>query len=191
MLKELAMIRRVRTVLLFVLTMASALASAQESPHFPGPVKEHQWLQKFVGSWTTESKGSMGPGQPPMECSGTLTSRALGGFWVVNELKGDVAGGAMTGIQTIGYDVSRKKYVGSWVDSMTSYLWQYEGYVDGTGKILTLEAEGPDLMANGKLARFQDVYEFTSPDEIAIYSRMLGEDGKWITFMTGTAKREE
>ena len=29
------------------------------------PQKEHQWLQKLVGEWTSEGEADMGPGQPP------------------------------------------------------------------------------------------------------------------------------
>jgi uncharacterized glyoxalase superfamily protein PhnB len=58
----------------------------------PKPTQEHEWLHKFIGQWTTKSKATMGPDQPPMQCSGTLTSRKLGGFWVLNEMKGEWAG---------------------------------------------------------------------------------------------------
>jgi hypothetical protein len=179
------------TPLAFVVISMFGGASAQETPQFPGPEKEHQWLEKFVGHWVTESKGKMGPDQAPVVCSGTLTSRMLGGFWVINEMKGDVLGTPTIGVQTIGYDSAKKKYVGTWVDSMTGYMWQYEGTVDETGTTLTLEADGPNFMADGTVTKFQDVYEFKSDDEIAISSRMLGKDGKWGTFMTGTANRKK
>lgn len=165
-------------------------ASAQEAGEFPGPEKEHAWLGKFHGEWTTESRGSMGPDQPPLECTGTITSRSLGGFWVVNELKGDIHGTVMTGIQTIGYDPGRKLYVGTWVDSFSSHMWRYEVHIDDTGRILTLEAEGPNFMAENKVTKFQDIYEFRTDTEIVMTSRMLGEDGQWITFMTGLARRK-
>jgi hypothetical protein len=44
-------------------------------------------------------------------------------------------------------------------------------------------------MSEGKRTKFQDIYQFKSADEMLLTSRMLGEDGKWITFMSGTAKR--
>lgn len=180
---------RTFSLLAFCVVVVSAV-QAQEPPQLPGPTKEHKWLQQFVGQWSTHSKADMGPGQPAMECEGSIVSRMIGGFWVVNEMKAEMAGSSMVGIQTVGYDAAKKKYVGTWVDSMVNYMWRYEGTVDKTGKILTLEAEGPNFMADGKLTKFQDVYEFKSADEIAIFSKMLGEDGKWITFMTGTAKRK-
>ncbi len=176
-------------ILILCIMPVTQVTFAQDFPEMPGPTKEHAWLAKFTGEWKTESKGTMGPEQPPMECVGTLSSRALGEFWIVNELKGDMAGTPMTGIQTIGYDDTKKKYVGTWVDSMSSTMWLYEGSVDASGKILTLQAEGPNFLAAGKLTQFQDVYEFTSEKEMKIISRMLGEDGKWITFMSGTGIR--
>ncbi len=163
--------------------------NGQEAPAMPKPTQEHGWLQKFTGEWTTESKGTMGPDQPPMQCSGTLTSRKLGEFWIVNEMKGEMSGAPMTGIQTIGYDEVKKKYVGTWVDSMTAFMWQYEGSVGPSGKVLTLEAYGPNFIEEGKMTKFQDIYEFKSANEILMTSRMLASDGKWVTFMSGTAKR--
>jgi hypothetical protein len=170
-------------------SLLCASASAQEQPEFPGPEKEHQWLKKFVGEWTTTSKASMGPEQPPMECSGTIESRMIGEFWVVNEMQSMPQGVPMRGVQTIGYDPARKKYVGTWVDSMMNHLWLYEGTVDEAGNKLTLEAEGPNFLADGRVTKFRDAYEFKTPDHIVITASMLGEDGKWITFMTGDSKR--
>lgn len=165
-------------------------AFAQESPQMPEPTKQHAWLDGFAGNWATKSEARMGPDQPSIECSGTLTSRKLGGFWVLNEMKGDMGGAPMTGVQTIGYDEEKKKYVGTWVDSMTPFMWQYEGELDSSGKTLTLEADGPNFMTGGKLTKFQDIYEFKSADEIIMTSKMLGEDNKWFTFMTGSATRK-
>ena len=84
------------TLLSVVLFGTVGLVCAQDPPQFPGPEQEHQWLQKFVGDWITESKGIMGPDQPPLECSGTLASHMVGGFWVINEMKGDLMGTPMT-----------------------------------------------------------------------------------------------
>lgn len=178
-------------LLLLIPTLLSTpgFVLGQEAPVMPKPTQEHLWLQKFTGEWTTESEAVMGPDQPPMQCSGTLSSRQLGGFWVLNEMKGEMSGVPMTGIQTIGYDEGKAKYVGTWVDSMTAFMWKYEGSVDQSGKVLTLDADGPNFMGDGKLTKFQDIYEFKSADEMLITSRMLGDDGKWVTFMSGTAKR--
>lgn len=184
------MVFRTLSILFFVV-VTCITTRAQEPPQFPEPEKEHQWLQKFVGEWSAKSTADLGPGVPPLACDSSISSRMIGGFWVLNEMKGDTAGTPMHGLQTIGFDRGRKKYVGTWVDSMSDYIWRYEGTVDETGRILTLEAEGPNMMAEGRLTKFQDIYEFKSADEIAMKSTMLGDDGKWITFMTGTARRQK
>jgi hypothetical protein len=115
----------------------------------------------------------------------------LGGFWVISDMTGDMGGVNMTAVQTIGYDSEKKKYVGTWVDSMMNHLWRYEGEVDSTGKTLTLEAEGPNFLANGKSAKFRDAYEFKSEDHIVATSSMLADDGKWVTFMRGDIRRKK
>jgi len=184
-----------KLLLSFPLTVTLLLlhgpAFGQDGPAMPKPDQEHHWLQRFMGEWKTESKATMIPDQPPMQCSGTMSSRQLGGFWVLNEFKGEWSGDPMNGIQTIGYNKAKNKYVGTWVDSATPFMWLYEGTVDASGRILTLEAEGPNFMADGKLTKFEDIYEFKSANEILMKSRMLGDDGKWITFMSGTAIRKK
>lgn len=175
---------------LALMLLAAVSLQAQEFK-LPPPDKAHEWLQQMVGEWEAEMEATMVPGQPPMKCKGTVTTRSLGGFWIVSEVRTAFVGEPMTGIQAIGYDAKTKKYVGTWVDSASSILWKYEGTVDESGKILTLEADGPNFMAEGKTARFRDVYEIVSKDEIKSSSALKGDDGKWVTFMNGTSKRKK
>lgn len=170
---------------------ATSIAVAQAPPAQPAPQKEHEWLHQFVGEWETEGEGTAGPGQPPVKYTGTMSARMLGGFWMVSESNNNIVGVEMHAIQTLGYDAEKKQYVGTWVDSMMNHMWQYQGSVDSTGKILTLEAEGPNFSQPGKTAKYRDVYEFKSADLIVTTSGVLGEDGKWVDFMTGQAKRKK
>ena len=165
--------------------------AAQEPPEFPTASREHQLLEKFAGEWETESTGSMGPDQPPVKMKGTINGEMLGSFWVISHFEGNVMGMDFRAVQTIGYDPAKQKYVGTWVDSMMGHLWKYEGTLDETGKILTLEAEGPNHMEAGKITKFRDSYEFKSPDHIVARSAMLGDDGAWVTFMTGHSRRKK
>jgi Protein of unknown function (DUF1579) len=167
------------------------LGLCQSLPDFPPPSKEHALLKQLAGEWVTESEGTMGPGQPAMKATGTITGKMLGGFWVISEYETHVQGSVIHAIQTIGYDTEKKKYVGTWVDSMLGHIWNYEGEVDASGKVLTLEAEGPNFAVPGKKTLFRDAYEFKSNDLIVATSSMLGDDGKWVTFMTGQVKRKK
>lgn len=170
-------------------TCASA-SFAQEVPRFSTPTEQHAWLKKFAGEWETTSKTPEFPGQPAMECAGAFRARMIGELWLINDVRMEAQGTTVTALQTIGYDTDKKKYVGTWVDSVMNHMWRYEGEVDKTGKKLTLNAEGPNLMAKGKSANYRDSYEFKSNDLVIMTSEMQMKDGKWVTFMTGTMKRK-
>jgi Protein of unknown function (DUF1579) len=155
------------------------------------PQKEHQWLQKMVGDWTYEGECAMGPGQPRAQFKGSETVRALGDLWVVAESQGEMpGGGAATMMITLGYDPQAKRYTGTWVGSMMSHLWIYDGEMDAAGRILTLNAEGPSMSGNGKMAKYQDIIEVKSDDHRVLRARVLGDDGKWNEFMTSHYRRK-
>src|SRR5687767_548016 len=171
--------------------LAISYVVGQEPPMMPKPVKEHEWLQQFVGEWEVEAECVMEPGKPPVKCQGSEAVRSLGGFWIVSEFKSNMMGMNMDARMTVGYDPTKNKYVGSWVDSCTSHMWKYEGTVDASGNILTLEAEGPNMVKPGATARYKDVTEFKSQDHRVLTSSMQGEDGKWTTFVTMNARRRK
>ena len=174
-----------------VLLMGMTTLVAQDGFKMPAPTKEHEFLKQFIGEWDTDMEAVMAPGQPPIKCKGNMSSKAVGSFWVLNEITGDMMGTKTLGYQTIGYDPATKKYIGTWVDSMTDHLWKYSGTVDSTGKTLTLDADGPSFTVPGKTCKFRDAYEFKSKDHIVATSSMLGDDGKWTVFMNGSMKRKK
>jgi len=154
------------------------------------PQKEHEWLQKLAGEWTSEMEASMGPDQPPQTFRGTDSVRLIGGLWAVCEGKGDMPGGGIaTTIMTIGYDPARKKYVGTFIGSMMTHMWVYEGELNAEETTLTLETEGPNFAAEGKMAKFRDIIEFKSDDHRTLSSYMLTDDGNWQHFMTAHYRR--
>lgn len=182
--------RTFSTVAFVVIALAATSSRADDAFQFPEPQAEHEWLHQFVGEWTVTSEASLGPGQE-FECTGAMSSQMLGGFWVINDLSTDMPGmpgTQMRGLQTIGYDPEKGKYVGTWVDTATNHMWQYEGEVDESGKKIALYAEGPNFAGEGT-AMFRDSYEFVSADEMISTSEMQGPDGEWVTFMTGVAHR--
>jgi hypothetical protein len=178
------------THLAAVLLATVTFVNAQEVLQMPKSTKEHEWLQQFAGTWDYEIEVFMEPGKPPMKAKGTELARMIGGFWVVGEGKGDMGGTTFTNITTFGYDPTKKKYIGTGIDSITSTLWQYEGSVDATGKILTFETEGPCPMRAGQLTKFRGVTEFKSKDHRVFTSSVLGEDGKWVTNAIVTSRRK-
>jgi hypothetical protein len=151
------------------------------------PEKEHEWLEKFLGDWTFETEAQSA--HPASK--GTERVRSIGGIWVVAEGQGPMPDGTpATTIMTLGYDTQRKRYVGTWLGSMMTYLWPYEGQVDSTGRILTLDSVGPSMEGDGTTAPYQDVFEFKDDNTRVLTARTKGKDGTWKPVMTAVYRRK-
>lgn len=152
---------------------------------------EHHWLQKLVGEWTYETEASMGADQPPEKSTGTENVRSLGGLWILAEGQGEMPGcGAVTTIMTIGFNPQMQRFVGTWVGSMMSYLWVYDGELDASETTLMLYSEGPSMSGEDKMAKYKDVIEFKGDDHRVMTSHALADDGQWHQFMTVNYRRK-
>ena len=174
---------------LFLLCISSNAIA--QTPDFPKPTKEHQWLKQFQGEWETHAQMIAHGETPAMECESSMKFHSLGDFWVTLETTGQMGGVKVHSIQTLGYDPEKKKYIGTWVDSATPYMFHYEGYVEKSGKRLVLEAEGPSYIEPGKRAKYRDSYEFKTPDLIVGTSAIMDDDGNWVTFVTSETIRKQ
>ncbi len=172
--------------------METKKKTTQECGMQAEPQREHRWLQKLVGEWTFEGEATMTPGTPPEKFTGTESVRPIGDLWIQAEGQGEMpGGGAATSITTLGYDPHRKRYVGTFVASMMTHLWVYDGALDAAERVLTLDTEGPDMVAEGKMTKAQDVIELRTDDHRVLRSRMLGQDGKWHEIMTAHYRRKK
>ena len=155
------------------------------------PQKEHHWLQKLVGEWNYEHEAAMAPDQPKEKFTGTEIVRSVGGLWTIGEGTTHAHGGTATTLMTLGYDPQKKRFVGTFVGSMMTHMWVYEGTLDASGKILTLDTEGPNFAPGAAgMTKYKDIIEFKSDDYRTLTSRMLGPDGKWTEFMTAHYRRK-
>ena len=157
------------------------------------PQQEHQWLQQLVGEWTFESEALMEPGKPPERFKGSERVRSLGGLWVVAEGQVEMPGGGGGGttLMSLGYEPRTGRYAGTWIGSMMTHLWIYDGSMDSNGRVLTLEAEGPDMSGQDKLGKYRDIIEIENDDHRVLRSEFLGDDGQWHQFMTANYRRKK
>jgi hypothetical protein len=100
-------------------------------------------------------------------------------------------GGEATMVMTLGYDPEKKRFIGTWVGSMMTHMWIYEGTLDESGKVLTLDTVGPTFSGDGKMGKYQDIVEVKSKDHRILRSRTMGPDGKWNEFMTAHYRRKK
>lgn len=153
------------------------------------PTEQHQWLARFEGDWRIAGKSQM-PDGSEQEMQGTESVRMLGGIWYVAEGKGMMPDGAAAEmVMTVGYDPARGCYVGSWIGSMMTLLWRYEGQLSEDGNSLHLQAEGPDFSGGEGTKLYRDTIEFVSDDHRRLRSAMQGDDGQWNEFMVADYHR--
>lgn len=167
---------------LLILSAVWTSAHAQETPpmpEMPKPTKQHEWLQqKLAGEWETTVTIHM-PGQPAMTSRGTAATRPLGRFWIQSEHRGDMMGAPYVGLQTLGFNAEKQQFVGTWIDSMSDYQWNYRGQLNDKRNQLTLLCEGPCPMKPGGLSSFKEVLEVQDDDHLTFTSSVQQDDGSW------------
>jgi Protein of unknown function (DUF1579) len=169
-----------------IVPAASAFA---QMPPLPKPGPEHEVLRRDVGVWdaTVEMQGP--PGTPPTVSKATETVSLLGGFWQVTEFKGEVMGQPFEGRGATGYDPSKKKYVGTWVDSMSTGLSSVEATLDSSKNVMTGTMLGTD--PTGAATKMKEVSEWKDADNRVFTLFMPLPDGKEVQVMKITYKRRK
>ena len=150
-----------------VVALASlTVARAQD---FPKPGPEHEVLKKMEGNWDLTMKFG------GMESKGSVVYKMeLGGLWLTSSLEGDIGGMKFSGKGLDTYDAASKKYVGVWIDSMSTRPMTMEGTYDKATKTLTMIGDGPG--PDGKPVKHRAVSQM--PDDDTINFSMYMGDGK-------------
>jgi Protein of unknown function (DUF1579) len=172
-----------------VVTVAGPVL-AQEMPPPPKPGPEHELLKMEAGTWDAVVE-VMPPGAPPMQSKGVETSTvACGGLCLVTEFKGEMMPGqGFEGRGLTAYDPAKKKYVGSWTDSMSTGLGITESAYDPATKKSSGWMEAPDM--TGKVSRMKSTGEYTDNDHRVFTMYATGPDGKESPTMRITYTRRK
>ncbi len=103
------------------------------------PTENHRALAPLVGRFTLVSKSWMDADSAPEEMRGTMENRwILGGRFVQGTLESRMSGMPIEGVQTLGFDNAKQRYVATWIDSLgTSMMPVMEGSADASGKVIT------------------------------------------------------
>jgi hypothetical protein len=182
-------------VSLFSLTLllSATLIRAEEEAQqpFPEPGPEQKLLAQMEGEWDTKMTCHVGPtGAEPVEGSGTYTAKMdLNGFFLICDLRATLGPMPFEGRAITGYDPFKKKYVGTWADSMSPALHSIEGEWDKAGKVYTETIHGPD--PTGKPITFTMITEIKNADQFTTKMMMPGEDGKETLAMKATYTRKK
>jgi hypothetical protein len=166
----------------------AAMMAAYEKAAEPG--EPHKLLQKQVGKWNLSLKSWPAPGAPPMESTGTAETKSLlGDRYVQMEISSNMMGKPFTGIATTGYDKAKKKFVGTWIDSMSTGMMLSEGTADPAGKVFTTQAAATDPLS-GKPTKMRIVSKWESDDKFVdeFFEKKGGKDVKTMEITYTRAK---
>ena len=157
--------------------VAAATTLRAQGPPLPKPGPEHDLFKQDEGTWDASVESFMAPGAPPMTSKGVETN-VLGcsGMCLVTNFKGDFGGMPFDGRGTTVYDSAKKKYVGSWADSMSTALMVSESTFDSAKKVMTGYMDGPDM--TGKIVKMKSVVEYKADGTRVFTMSSPGPDGK-------------
>jgi hypothetical protein len=153
----------------------------------PAPEREQDLLKRDVGVWDATIETTMEPGGKPNVTKGTETNTLLGGRWLISDFKGEMMGIPFQGHSVMGYDPAKKKYTGTWVDSMSTTISVLEGTYDPKTKTMTswMESPGPD----GKPMKMRSTSEWKEDDTRIFTMHSPPGQGDEFAMMKITYKR--
>lgn len=172
------------------LWLVAGSALAQEGmPPLPKPGPEHEVLTRDVGTWDATVE-MMEPGKPPTISKAVETVSVMdGGLWTLTDFKTNLMNMPFHGHGQNGFDPVKKKYVSSWVDSMSAGITLGEFTYDAKTRTMKGFIEGPDM--TGKMMKMNETVEWKDPDTKVFTMAFPAPDGKDVTNMRITYKRRK
>lgn len=178
-------------VALVVLSVpAAAHAQAEQMPPMPKPGPEHAVLKMDEGTWDAVVEIMPGPGAQPMTSKGVeVNTVGCGGLCLISDFKGEAMGMPFMGHGITTWDPAKKKYVGSWTDSMSLGIAHGESAYDAATRKWSGWLEGPD--ATGKVMKSRSTGEMPDANTRIMTMYATGPDGKEMQSMKITYTRRK
>ncbi|MHC2069598.1 DUF1579 family protein [Bremerella sp. T1] len=102
------------------------------------PGEPHMHLQEMVGKYKTVSTWIVPGKEQESVDDGTAEFKSiLGGRFVTQEFKSTYNGETMEGFGILGYDNAKQKFVGIWLDNMSTHILRTEGTLDEKTGVMT------------------------------------------------------
>jgi hypothetical protein len=168
-----------------------AASGAQGMPPMPKPGPEHEVLKMDVGTWDASVEVPTAPGAPPMTSKGVeVDTLGCGGLCLITDFKGELMPGVtFQGHGLTTWDSMKKKYAGSWTDSMSTGLAITEGTYDAAAKKATGSMVGPNM--TGEVVKSRTVTEHKDADSRVMTGYAPGPDGKEMQVIRITYTRRK
>jgi hypothetical protein len=152
----------------------------------PAPrAPELEILAMDAGVWDADIEVTPAPGAPPVASKGTTTNRmGCGGTWLITDYEAD---SGFAGHGVYGWDPARGKYVGTWVDTMRTFLVIGEGTWDAAARAMTFRWEA---RVGGRDLKWREVTEKPDDTTRIFRSIMPSGDGGEFEMLKVTYRRK-
>jgi len=147
------------------------------------PGDAHKKLNAMAGMFNADVKMWMQPGAPPSGGTGVAeNSWALDGRFLQQSFTGNFMGMPFSGVGYTGYDNIKKKYIGTWMDTMTTSMMISTGTANADGKSYTFTSSMDDPMT-GKPSPVKETVTVVDDDHHTLEMWSPGPDGKMFKMM--------
>jgi hypothetical protein len=170
------------------------MAKKWEEARRPGP--HHKALEYFLGTWDGVLEMLMpGAPPPPPEKQAKLQAKGewlLEGRWMGFRVQGTFMGMPYEGFGTSGFDNTKKKHVGTWVDNSGTTLIHSEGtVVDPTGQVTVLYGTLDEWITGEHDKPIRVTTRKISPDKFTneIWDLGIGEHGAIVLRYTFSRRK--
>jgi hypothetical protein len=142
--------------------------------------KPHDQLKRLVGNWTTEMTSFFPDPSAPKVTKGRANFKMiLGGNFVQQRFFGEVDGKKYEGIGISGYDTAKKKYVGTWKDSLNTGIMHVEGTYDVKSHTLT---EFGEMSSPGGTMKTKNTTKYIDKNNFVFTMYMITPEGEQKIF---------
>lgn len=153
--------------------------------------ENHAYLKKFEGEWDVMTKAWMTPGaEPTYSKNSGKAEMILGGRFLRVAFKGTMFGQPFEGLQIVGYDNHKKKYISFWIDSTSTSFYMTEGTRDRDKNTVTETGLWPDPMT-GAETKVRLVTTLLGADEYVMEMYMVGSDGNEFKSLENRSTRKK
>jgi hypothetical protein len=144
---------------------------------------EHMAMEPLIGSWKAKILAWEDPTKPPMEGEGIMKRKwIMGGRILQEDFDGKFAGADFQGMGLMAFDPLKKKYVGTWVDTMAPSIAVMDSAYDAKTKTFagTMDEIDPQT---GKKMKVRDVIRIVDNDHQVQEMFSTPEGGKEAKMM--------
>ena len=151
----------------------------------PQPGDHHARLQPFEGTFNSEVKMWMGPGDPMVSTGKITNSWHVDGLYLHQNYVGDQVEGpfpSFKGEGFWGFNTTSNQYEGFWIDNASTTMQIESGNLDDSGKIWEMHSE-VKCPQTGQLMQKRSVITLIDNDHNKIEMFFTGPDGNELKSM--------